>query len=126
VWCKNTNRHPMPAPSNPRPQAMPPARRFAVLGGLARGTEKGGRRGTQGNGGWGNPNGMNVGWGIGGGGAEEILRSTPEEVFALCPDQEFREKSENFARFGTRFAGVEPLLVLPNQGMTQCQVLITP
>ena len=84
----------MPAPSNPRPQAMPPARRFAVLGGLARGTEKGGRRGTQGNGGWGNPNGMNVGWGIGGGGAEEILRSTPEEVIALYPDQEFREKAK--------------------------------
>jgi hypothetical protein len=25
VWCKNTHRHPMPAPGHPRPQAMPPA-----------------------------------------------------------------------------------------------------
>jgi hypothetical protein len=42
------------------------------------------------------------------------------------PRSGISRKSENFARFGTRFAGVEPLLVLPNQGMTQCQVLITP
>src|SRR3979411_1129657 len=27
MWCKNTHRHPMPAPGYPRPQAMPPARR---------------------------------------------------------------------------------------------------
>jgi hypothetical protein len=27
VWCKNTHRHPMPAPGHPRPQTVPPARR---------------------------------------------------------------------------------------------------
>ena len=51
---------------------------FALLGGLARGTEKGGRRGTQGNGGWeADRNGMKGGPGHGEGGAEKFLRSTP-------------------------------------------------
>jgi hypothetical protein len=51
---------------------------FALLGGLARRPEKGGRRGTQGNGGWeADRNGMKGGPGHGEGGAEKFLRSTP-------------------------------------------------
>ena len=49
---------------------------FALLGGLARRPEKGGRRGTQGYGGWeADRNGMKGGPGHGG--AEKFLRSTP-------------------------------------------------
>ena len=46
---------------------------FALLGGLARRTEKGGRRGTQGNGGWeADRNGMKGGPGHGEGGPKNF------------------------------------------------------
>ena len=52
--------------------------RAAVRSSLARRTEKGGRRGTQGNGGWEADLQRNERWaGAWGGGPKKILRSTP-------------------------------------------------